>query len=73
MARAKLNKSVVERILPTNHDVLVWDETLPGFGVRVKPTGVRSYLAQYRNRATGASRRLTIGRHGPLLTFDQAK
>ncbi len=52
---------------------MVWDETLPGFGVRVKPSGVRSYLVQYRNRQTGASKRATIGQHGPLLTFDQAK
>jgi integrase len=51
----------------------VWDNTLPGFGVRVKPSGVRSYIIQYRNRNTSTSRRLTIGQHGPLLTLDQAK
>jgi hypothetical protein len=39
----------------------------------VKPSGAPSYIVQYRNRDTGASKRLTMGRHGPLLTFDQAK
>jgi hypothetical protein len=39
----------------------------------VKPGGVRSYIIQYGNRNTSASRRLTIEQHGPLLTFDQAK
>jgi integrase len=73
MIAERLSKTVVERIKAADQDVVVWDNTLPGFGVRVKPSGVRSYIIQYRNRNTGASRRLTIGRHGPLLTFDQAK
>ena len=69
----KLSKSVVEKIEPLGVEVVVWDEALPGFGVRIKPSGVRSYVVQYRNRLTGASKRMTIGQHGPLLTFDQAK
>jgi hypothetical protein len=69
----KLSKSVVEKIEPLGTDVVVWDEALPGFGVRVKPSGVRSYVVQYRNRLTGASKRMTIGQHGPLLSFEQAK
>src|ERR1700724_3504423 len=73
MIAEKLSKTVVERIKATDQDVVVWDNALPGFGVRVKPSGVRSYIIQYRNRKTSASRRLTIGQHGPLLTFDQAK
>ena len=73
MIAEKLSKTVVERIKAADQDVVVWDNTLPGFGVRVKPSGVRSYIIQYRNRNTSASRRLTIGQHGPLLTFDQAK
>jgi integrase len=73
MIAEKLSKTVVERIMAAARDVVVWDDALPGFGVRVKPSGVRSYIVQYRNRRTGASKRLTIGQHGPLLTFDQAK
>ena len=73
MARQKLSKTAVEAITPGPEDIVVWDSALPGFGVRVKPTGVRSYIVQYRNRETGASKRLTIGQHGPLLTFEQAR
>ena len=73
MAKQKLSKTVVERIQPGAQDQFVWDEALEGFGVRVKPTGVKSYIVQYRNRTSGASKRLTIGRHGPMLTFEQAK
>lgn len=73
MIAQKLSKTVVERIEATEREVVVWDDALPGFGVRVKPSGVRSYIIQYRSRTTGVSRRLTIGQHGPLLTFEQAK
>jgi hypothetical protein len=73
MAKQRLTKSVVEGITPTSADVVVWDENLPGFGVRVKRSGMRSYIVQYRCRATGASRRMTIGQHGALLSFDRAK
>jgi integrase len=73
MAKQTLTKSTVDSLLPANADYVVWDKQLPGFGVRVKPSGVKSYVVQYRNRKTGASRRKTIGQHGPLLTLHQAR
>ena len=73
MPSLKLTKTVAEGISTSDRDLIIWDEALPGFGIRVKQTGVRSYLVQYRNRQTGQSKRMTLGRHGPLLTFDQAK
>lgn len=73
MAKAKLSKSVVEKLKPADADTVVWDSDLPGFGVRVKASGAKSYVVQYRNRKTGASRRRTLGPHGPLLSFHQAR
>lgn len=73
MAKQKLTKTVVEGLAPGETDYIVWDADLPGFGVRIKPSGVRSYVVQYRNRKTGASRRKTVGQHGPLLTFHKAR
>lgn len=67
----KLTKRSVEGITPGSSELVVWDEQLPGFGVRVKPSGARSYLVQYRN-ASGRSRRLTLGRHG-VVTAEQAR
>lgn len=73
MARQKLTKSVVESLAAGDHEYVVWDADLPGFGVRVKPSGSRSYIVQYRHRKTGMSRRTTLGQHGPLLSFHKAR
>ena len=73
MAKQNLTKSMVERLPATAQDYVIWDEQFPGFGVRVKPSGVKSYIVQYRHRRTGASRRMTLGRHGPLLSFHKAR
>jgi integrase len=73
MSKQKLTKSAVEALSPCGEDYVIWDSTLPGFGVRVKPSNVKSYIIQYRNRKTGTSRRKTLGQHGPLLTFHKAK
>ena len=59
----RLTKTQVERIQPTDRDIFEWDDRIKGFGVRVKPSGVRSYIVQYRN-LHGRSRRITIGKHG---------
>lgn len=73
MTTARLTKTTVDALQAQERDYIVWDSVLPGFGVRVRPTGIKSYLVQYRNRRTGDSRRKTLGQHGPLLTLHQAR
>lgn len=67
----KLTKKVVSELTADTKDMFVWDESLAGFGVRVKPSGVKTYVVQYRNRF-GRSKRVSIGRVG-VLTLDQAR
>jgi integrase len=67
----KLTKRFVESVKPQATDQVIFDDKLPGFGLRVKASGVRSYLVQYRTRQ-GRSRRLTLGRHGKI-TADSAR
>lgn len=69
--RGRLTKRLVEKIVPATNDVFVWDAEVRGFGVRVKPSGVRTYVVQYRN-VGGRTRRLALGQHG-TLTAEQAR
>lgn len=64
---------MVDKLASTDADAIYWDAKLAGFGVRVKESGTKSYVLQYRTRTTGRSRRKTIGQHGPLMSFSQAK
>jgi len=68
----KLTKRTVDAQRPAaGRDVFVWDDEVAGFGLRIKPSGAKSFIVQYRNK-NGRSRRYTMGRHG-LLTPEQAR
>lgn len=68
----KLTKRLVESLKPTvDGDMMVWDEDIPGFGVRLWPSGKRAYILKYRT-AEGRQRKATIGPHGPF-TAEQAR
>lgn len=55
----KLTERKVKSLSASDRDLIVWSDDLPGFGVRVKLSGHKTYVVQYRNGAI--SRRLTIG------------
>ena len=58
--RGKITKRTVDALQPGTADAFLWDRDLPGFGVRITPAGIRSYVFQYTHGS--ARRRLTIGR-----------
>lgn len=66
----RLTKRAVDSLEPGSRDLIVFDDQVKGFGVRVLPSGQKTYLAQYRSG--GRTRRVKIGRHG-VLTADEAR
>ena len=48
----------------------VFDVKVPGFGVRVFPSGIKSFVLLYRTN--GRPRRLTLGRY-PVLSLAEAR
>jgi integrase len=68
----KLTKSRIDAFpIPESGQASHWDSELRGFGVRVLPSGLKTFVLQYRN-AEARSRRITLARVG-VLTIEQAR
>jgi integrase len=73
MKPSKLTKRAVDEFAyqgdGTSRDVR-WDAGIPGFGVRVYPSGRKAFVLSFRE--AGRKRLMTLGMYGPL-TLDQAR
>lgn len=68
----KITKRIVDAFEPDPAgEQFLWDTELKGFGVRMMPSGVASYIIKYRN-AEARQRKMTIGRVG-TLTPEEAR
>ncbi len=66
----RITKRLVEAAEVRDKDYIICDDELPGFAVRVLPSGKRYYLVQYRIGAR--YRRMSLGMHG-VLTAEKAR
>ncbi len=66
----KISKRTIGALKAQEADYFVWDDDLKNFGVRVLPSGQKTFLVQYRNG--GRTRRVKLGRYG-ALTADEAR
>ena len=67
----KLSKTVVDALpVPEKGYTLTWDSELKGFGVRVTPSGIKTFILQ--RRIHGKDRRISLGRFG-AVTVEQAR
>jgi hypothetical protein len=68
----RLTQKVIESFRPDEHrDYIVFDEAIPGFGVRVYRSGRKSYLIQYR--AQKREHRFTFGNCNILMPLQARK
>lgn len=67
---ARFTETALARLAPAARRYTVFDPTLPAFGLRVEPTGVRTFQLSYR--VGGRLRMATLGRLG-VVTLDQAR
>jgi integrase len=60
----RISKRTVEALETQDRDVDHFDEDLKGFGVRVRPSGRKTYFVMMRHKCV--MRRFTIGSHGAV-------
>ena len=74
MAVTRLTKRIVDGLEVTGADYVAWDSEVTGFGVRVRPTGAKSFILFYRagSGRTAPSRKMTLGTLGKL-TVEEAR
>jgi integrase len=71
----KLTKRAVDALKLRAKPYVAFDGDAKGFGVRVMPSGIKTYILEYRPGAGGrgvSKKRLSLGRHG-AMTAEQAR
>ncbi len=69
---SKLTKTEVDNLQPLAAEYFTWSDDPKGFGVKIFPSGVKSFVFQYRTQE-GKTRRYTIGKVSDTLTLEQAR
>lgn len=70
----KLTKTAIDALEPADKPYVAWCGQLPGFGCSVRPTGSKSFIAQYDfGGRRGVTRRVTIGTYGKPWTEAKAR
>lgn len=75
MSIQRITKRVVDATQAGDRDVFLWDADLAGFGLKVTPTGKKTYVIQYRIPGLGRrgfAKRFSLGEHG-ALTPEEAR
>jgi hypothetical protein len=63
--RTRLIKSIIDALPKPDKEIVYWDESLPGFGLKVTPKGRKVFIVLYRAGGSGSRlRKYTIGPYG---------
>ncbi|WP_411906310.1 tyrosine-type recombinase/integrase [Rhizobium mayense] len=78
MPTIKISRKTIADIVPSEKPTIYYDATLKGFGLKVMPTGAKSWIIEYRPGAGGrgvAKKRIKIGTlatHSPEAAREEA-
>ncbi len=70
---AKLTIRKIDATRPNpNREIRLLDNDPRGFGIRIKPSGVKTFFVQFRSPVDFVKRRLTLGQYGGIHQIAQA-
>jgi integrase len=74
MCANRITKRLVDGLIPRATEYVTFDGEIPGFGIRTRPSGTKTYIVMYRAGfgRNAPLRKLTLGAVGKL-TPDQAR
>jgi integrase len=65
MPKVHLTKSVIDELTPSSSELVYWDDSVPGFGLKVTPKGRKVFVVLYRTKdGLNRLRKYTIGSYG---------
>ena len=70
MTKLKLTQAIVDKTQPQNKAIIYWDQSITGFGLKVTPTGMKSYILQ--TRIAGREYKKTIYK-ADFIKLEQAR
>ena len=70
MTTQALSDLAIRKLAPQTERFEIWDNKIPGFGLRVAPSGLKVFFLVYRHK--GKSRRLSLGRY-PFMPLAEAR
>lgn len=62
--RPILNEEAIASSSPRSSEYTIWDERIPGFGLRIRKSGCKSFILLYRVRGQKRLHKITIGKVG---------
>ena len=67
MPKTRLTKSTIDALPIPEKEIVHWDQTLPGFGLKITPKGRKVFIVLYRAGGGGSRlRKYTIGPYGRI-------
>jgi integrase len=73
MAKIKFSAPAIEGLKPQEKVVEYFDTALPGFGIRVRPTGAKIWFVVYRSPLDGKVKRYNLGKYPRPYSLKDAR